>query len=1069
MSKIILKLAAVALALGCALSLQAQNVSGTVKDANGEPVIGAFVLVQGTNTGTSTDIDGNYVINVSDPSKDVLEFSMIGMGTQTIPINGQAVINVTLNDDENFLDEVVVVGYATVKRRDLLGSVSSINSDKLVEQPVTTVGQALAGKMAGVSVTTTEGDPDADIKIRVRGGASITQDNSPLYIVDGFPVDNINDISSSEIASIDILKDAFSTAIYGSRGANGVVIVTTKNAEKGRKIAVNLNAYYGLKTMANKQAIKPMDSENFVKFQYELASVRDNVKDNYVPYFGSFEDIGLYSGLPTNDWVDAVFGNTGQNYSADLSVSGSSENANWKLGYARLGDTAIMMGSSYVRNNLNFKGNFKTSKRTSIDVNVRYSNTEVRGGGSNSFNDTGTTSGNGRLKHAVSFAPIPIKSTIQSVDDEDTQGDNAQPVQSVKDNDTRRTRTSWNANAAFNWNIVDNLNLKIEGGIEDFRQSDDKFYGLTTYYAVNTSSYRDTPSNQHKETFHKRYRNTNTLNYDFANVIGNPDHNLTVLVGEEMTITKSNVLSQMIENFPTFYDAETAWNFMSSGVSRSSQNVYAADDRMISFFGRVNYDYKHRYSIGATLRGDGSSKFSAGNKWGIFPSAAVSWTISNENWMKGADNVELLKLRYSFGTAGNNNIPSGQINKEFSASDAGTWMSLGSTYWMAGKVMNNPDLKWETTYTHNIGLDFSFWKGKLNGSIEVYQNTTKDLLIQFPIPGSGYESQFRNIGSTRNRGAELTLNLPIIQKKDISLNISGNIAYNKNQVIDLGGLDKITSQSYWASSEIGDDYIIQVGQPLGNMYGYRCDGRYEVDDFDFTGGKWVLKEGVVDCSSVIGATYLRPGALKLKNIDGSADNKVTTSDRTVIGNASPDFTGGFSLSGYFYGVDISANFNYMIGNQVYNANKVEFSSSRKFYNRNLSDNMDVSKRWTNIDWATGEMINDPEKLKAVNAGTTMWSPCIGNAVFTDWAVEDASFLRLQNVTIGYTLPESLTNKAHIRKIRIYVTGTNLFCFTKYSGYDPEVDTRRATPLTPGVDYSAYPRSIGGVAGINLTF
>lgn len=1069
MSKIILKLAAVALALGCALSLQAQNVSGTVKDANGEPVIGAFVLVQGTNTGTSTDIDGNYVINVSDPSKDVLEFSMIGMGTQTIPVNGQAVINVTLNDDDNFLDEVVVVGYATVKRRDLLGSVSSINSDKLVEQPVTTVGQALAGKMAGVSVTTTEGDPDADIKIRVRGGASITQDNSPLYIVDGFPVDNINDISSSEIASIDILKDAFSTAIYGSRGANGVVIVTTKNAEKGRKIAVNLNAYYGLKTMANKQAIKPMDSENFVKFQYELASVRDNVKDNYVPYFGSFEDIGLYSGLPTNDWVDAVFGNTGQNYSADLSVSGSSENANWKLGYARLGDTAIMMGSSYVRNNLNFKGNFKTSKRTSIDVNVRYSNTEVRGGGSNSFNDTGTTSGNGRLKHAVSFAPIPIKSTIQSVDDEDTQGDNAQPVQSVKDNDTRRTRTSWNANAAFNWNIVDNLNLKIEGGIEDFRQSDDKFYGLTTYYAVNTSSYRDTPSNQHKETFHKRYRNTNTLNYDFANVIGNPDHNLTVLVGEEITITKSNVLSQMIENFPTFYDAETAWNFMSSGVSRSSQNVYAADDRMISFFGRVNYDYKHRYSIGATLRGDGSSKFSAGNKWGIFPSAAVSWTISNENWMKGADNVELLKLRYSFGTAGNNNIPSGQINKEFSASDAGTWMSLGSTYWMAGKVMNNPDLKWETTYTHNIGLDFSFWKGKLNGSIEVYQNTTKDLLIQFPIPGSGYESQFRNIGSTRNRGAELTLNLPIIQKKDISLNISGNIAYNKNQVIDLGGLDKITSQSYWASSEIGDDYIIQVGQPLGNMYGYRCDGRYEVDDFDFTGGKWVLKEGVVDCSSVIGATYLRPGALKLKNIDGSADNKVTTSDRTVIGNASPDFTGGFSLSGYFYGVDISANFNYMIGNQVYNANKVEFSSSRKFYNRNLSDNMDVSKRWTNIDWATGEMINDPEKLKAVNAGTTMWSPCIGNAVFTDWAVEDASFLRLQNVTIGYTLPESLTNKAHIRKIRIYVTGTNLFCFTKYSGYDPEVDTRRATPLTPGVDYSAYPRSIGGVAGINLTF
>lgn len=1069
MSKIILKLTALAVVLGCALPLQAQNVSGTVKDANGEPLIGAFVLVQGTTGGTVTDVDGNYAINVNDPAKDVLEFSMIGMATQAIPVNGQTVINVTMSDDENFLDEVVVVGYATVKRRDLLGSVSSVNSDKLVEQPVATVSQALAGKMAGVSVTTTEGDPDADIKIRVRGGASITQDNSPLYIVDGFPVDNINDISSSEIASIDVLKDAFSTAIYGSRGANGVVIVTTKSAEKGRKIAVSLNAYYGLKTMANKNAIRPMNSDNFVKFQYELASIRDNVKDNYTPYFGSFEDIGLYSGLQTNDWVDAVFGNTGQNYSADVAISGSSDNVNWTLGYARLGDSAIMMGSNYTRNNLNFKGNIKTSRNTSIDVSVRYANTEIRGGGSNSFNDTGTTSGNGRLKHAVSFAPIPIKSTIQSVDDEDTQGDNAQPIKSVQDNDSRRSRTSWNVNGAFNWNIVDNLKLKVEGGMEDFHQSDDKFYGLTTYYAVNTSTYRDTPSNQHKESYHKRFRNTNTLTYDFANVFNNPDHNLNVLVGEEMTITKANVLTQMIENFPTFYDAETAWNFMSSGIARSSQNVYSAEDHMISFFGRVNYDYKHRYSIGATLRGDGSSKFSKGNKWGIFPSAAASWTISNESWMQGAQNVDLLKLRYSFGTAGNNNIPSGQINKEFSASDSGTWTSLSSTYWMAGKVMNNPDLKWETTYTHNLGLDFSFWKSRINGSVEVYQNTTKDLLIQFPIPGSGYESQFRNIGSTRNRGVELSLNMPIIQKKNVSLNISGNIAYNKNQVIDLGGLDKITSQSYWASSEIGDDYVIQVGQPLGNMYGYRCDGRYEVDDFDYVGGKWVLKEGVADCSSVIGATYMRPGALKLKNIDGSADNKVTTADREIIGNASPDFTGGFSLSGYFFGVDISANFNYMIGNQVYNANKVEFSSSRKFYNRNLTDNMDVNKRWTNIDWATGEMINDPETLKAVNAGTTMWSPCIGNAIFSDWAVEDASFLRLQNVTIGYTLPESLTNKAHIRKVRFYITGTNLFCLTKYSGFDPEVDTRRATPLTPGVDYSAYPKSIGGVAGINLTF
>ena len=1068
MSKIVLKLAAAILGLACATALQAQNVTGTVRDANGEPVIGAFVMVQGTTIGASTDIDGKYALNVPDPATAVLEFSMIGMGTVTIPVNDRAVVDAVLSDDTTFLDEVVVVGYATVKRRDLLGSVSSVSSEKLTEQPVTTVSQALSGKMAGVSVVTTEGDPDADIKIRVRGGGSITQDNSPLYIVDGFPVESINDISSSEIASIDVLKDAFSTAIYGSRGANGVVIVTTKSAEKGQKVSVKFNSYYGRKVMANKDAIVPMNPENFVKFQYELASIRDNVSSNYVPYFGSFSDIDLYSGLKGNDWVGMVFGNVGTTYSADASISGSGENFNWTLGYAHMGDNAIMKGSSYTRDNLNFKGNFKTSKTTSIDANVRYSRTNVRGAGANGINDTGSTAGNGRLKHAVSYAPIPIATTIQGADEEQDYGDNAPPLLSVADNDSKRIRTTWNANAAFNWTMMDGVKLKIEGGLEDYRQGDDRFYGLTTYYVAQNSTVKFTPSNQHKEAFRTRYRNTNTLNFDFANLFNNDDHSLTLLLGEEMTITKSNTITAMVDGLPTFFDAQMAWNFMASGTPASTNNYFSPDDKLLSFFGRFNYDYKHRYSIGATMRADGSSKFARGNRWGIFPSAAVSWTITNEPWMEGSRRwLEQLKLRYSFGTAGNNNIPSGQLMKQY-ASSTTSWLSMAQNIFTAGKVMNNPDLTWETTYTHNIGLDFSLFKGAFSGSLEVYQNDTKDLLINFPITGSGYDSQYQNVGSTRNRGIELTLNAPIVSTKDFSLNISGNIAYNKNQVTSLGGLESIMAQSYWASTEIGDDYIVQVGQPLGNMYGYRCDGRYEVSDFDWDGSKWVLKEGVVNCSSVIGDAYMRPGALKLKDIKGE-DGKVTVADREVIGNATPDFTGGFSISGYLFGFDFGANFNYMIGNQVYNANKVEFTSSRKFYNRNLLNMMDVSKRWTNVDWSTGELITDPATLASLNAGTKMWSPAVGSAVFTDWAVEDASFLRLQSATVGYTFPEKFTERVKIKKLRVYATGTNLFCLTKYSGYDPEVDTRRATPLTPGVDYSAYPKSIGFVAGINLTF
>jgi len=1063
------KLILALLGMVTALSLSAQTtIKGIVTDETGEPLIGAGVLVEGTTTGTITGVDGDYVLSV--PADAVnLVFSFIGLADQTVAIDGRTEINVVLKADQTFLDEVVVVGYATVKRRDLLGSVSSVGADKLAEQPVTSVSQALSGKMAGVSVVTTEGDPDADIKIRVRGGGSITQDSSPLYIVDGFPVESINDIPSSEIQSIDVLKDAFSTAIYGSRGANGVVIVTTKNAEKGQKISVKLNAYWGLKTMANKNAIQTMDSENFVKFQYELGVLRDNLSSYYEPYFGNFDDIDLYKSLATNDWIQAVFGRTGSTFSVDASVSGSSENVNWTLGYAHMGDQAIMVGSNYSRDNLNFKGNFKTSKKTSIDASVRYSRVNVRGGGANGINDTGTTSGNGRLKHAVCYTPIPIATNIQGVDEEQDYGDNAPPLQSVADNDSRRIRVTLNANAAFNWNIIDNLNLKIEGGLEKFTQSDDRFYGMTTYYVANNSTDKTGVSNQHKETFRTRYRNTNTLNYDFANVINNEDHNLTLLLGEEFTLTQSNLLTTMVDGLNSSYDATMAWNFMSSGTPASVNNYFDPDDKLLSFFGRVNYDYKHRYSVGATLRADGSSKFSRGNRWGLFPSAAASWTISNEEWMEGSHSwLDQLKLRYSFGTAGNNNIPSGQLVKQYS-STVTAWLSQSNNYWMAGKVMNNPDLTWETTYTHNIGVDFSFFQTRLSGSLEVYQNDIKNLLINFPITGSGYDSQYRNLGSTRNRGVELTLSAPIVQKKDFSLSIGGNIAYNKNVVTDLGGLQKITAQSYWASTEIGDDYIVEVGQPLGNMYGYVSDGMYSPDDFTWNGSKWVLNEGVVDCSAVIGAAYMVPGAPKYKNVDGSEDNKVTVADRTVIGNASPDFTGGFNLSGYVYGFDFSANFNFMIGNQVYNANKVEFTSSRKFYNRNLINMMDVDKRWTNIDWQTGEMITDAETLKQVNAGKTMWNPAVGNAVFSDWAVEDASFLRLQTLTVGYTLPEKLTQKVHLRRARIYVTGTNLFCLTKYSGYDPEVDTRRATPLTPGVDYSAYPKSIGFVAGINLTF
>ena len=1070
MKNLTYKISLLILGLFAAVAVNAQEIRGVVSDVNGEPLIGVSVFVDGTTTGTATGVDGDYVINIPSAKGKTLVFSMIGLSEKRVVIGTSTTINVTLEEDSNFLDETVVIGYASVKRRDLMGSVTSVGNEALTQVPVASVGEALAGKMAGVQVTTTEGDPDAEIKIRVRGGGSITQDASPLYIVDGFPVASISDIPASDIQSIDVLKDAFSTAIYGSRGANGVVLVTTKSGASG-KISVSYNAYWGQKKMANADAIQTGSPYDFVRNQYELSVLRDELEDNYVPTFGVFEDMDLYKNVEKNDWVQKVFGNVGTTFSHNLSVSGGSDKVKWTASYAHVGDDAIMLGSDFKRDNLTFKTQYKPIKQITVDINARYSRTEVMGAGANSMNDSGSTSSNGRLKHSVQYTPFPITGVATDSDLAEDYGDNAPPLKSVADNDNKRIRKNWTLNGAVTWHIIDNLNFKVEGGMDDYSQEDNRYYGLTTYYVGNSATIKGQPAMMYSNSFRTKYRNTNTLNYNFKDVFEGDKHKLDVLLGQEYIITKSNRLSSTIEGFPVFFDAQMAWNFMASGTPVASNNFYNPNEKLLSFFGRANYEYDGRYAVSATVRADGSSKFIKGNQWGIFPSAAASWTISNEGFLEDAAWLENLKLRYSYGTAGNNNIPSNVASLLFQANQT-QWISMGNTWWgpttVGGKsIMPNPDLTWETTVSHNIGLDYAFFKSRINGAFEVYHNTTNDLLIQFPVAGSGYDYQYRNLGSVQNRGFEASVNFVVLEKKNVGLTIGGNISLNENMVTSLGGLDKIEASSNWASTEIGPDYIVTVGRPLGDMYGYESDGRYSVDEFTHNGTSWVANEGVVDASDVLGKEFFRPGAMKLKDQNG--DGKITVDDKVIIGNAQPLGVGGFNLSGYLYGFDFSANFNYVFGNNIYNANKIEFNHSRKYSNRNFLTTANVENRWTNIDWTTGEEITDPEELKRVNAGTTMWNPGVNKAIFSDWAVEDGSFLRLQSATIGYTIPEKVTSKIKMQKLRVYATGTNLFCLTKYSGYDPEVDTRRATPLTPGVDCSAYPKSIGFVVGVNVTF
>ncbi|NDV95901.1 TonB-dependent receptor [Dysgonomonas sp. 521] len=1060
--KKILSLICISLFLLCGQNVYAQQreIRGTVTDSQGEPLIGVTIAVKGTTKATMTDIDGTYTLSVGNDVK-TLTATFVGMKPSEKTITGN-VLDFVMEDLASELEEVVVIGYGTMKRKDLTGSVSSIKGDVVQAVPVSNVAEAITGKLAGVQITTTEGSPDAEMKIRVRGGGSITGDNTPLFIVDGFPMESISDIAPTDIESIDVLKDASSTAIYGSRGANGVILITTKSGKEG-KLSVSYNAYYSWKK--NTKTLDVLSPKDYASWQYELAGlIKSSDMSSYTDYFGNYQDMDLYDNVAANDWQDITFGRTGHTFNHNLSITGGSEKIRYAFSYSHMNDKAIMVGSSFKRDNFSLKLNTNPVKNVSIDYSIRYSDTDINGDGTNNTSSTYDT--DKRLKYSVIYTPIPLSNlTSDAGSSDDDLGNLYHPLTSTTDNARKRQRKSLNMTGSVGWEIFDNFRVKAELGLDDYRNNDNRYWGLTTYYIKNvpTSANQGKPAIQLANTSRQSFRSTNTVNYDFKKLLGK-DHHLAVMAGHEYIITKVNTQTNIVHGFPTSFTAEDAWKYSTEGTPFSVNNYYQPDDKLLSYFGRVNYDYQSKYLFSATFRADGSSKFGEGNKWGYFPSAALAWRVSSEPFMAGTKGwLEDLKLRLSYGTAGNNNIPSGQIAQTY-ASSSTSWINGFGNYWAPSKYMANPDLKWETTVTRNVGLDFTFLGGKLSGTVEAYLNTTKDLLIEFPVSGTGYDYQYRNMGKTQNKGIEATINVVAIDKKDYGLTFSANIGFNKNTIKSLGIMNDFGSYTYWASSEIGNDFWVSKGGSVGKIYGYRADGRYEVSDFDgYDEAKGWLINGE-SYSSEVGK--VRPGTMKLKDLNG--DGKITADDREIIGDANPLHTGGFTINGRLYGFDLSANFNWSYGNDIYNANKIEFTQTGKYQYRNMTSEMASGKRWTNLR-ADGTISNDAAELAAMNANTTMWSPYTGKMIFSDWAVEDGSFLRLNTLTLGYTLPGSLTSKAKLQNVRFYVTGYNLFCITGYSGYDPEVSTMRRTNLTPGVDYSAYPKSRQFVVGLNLNF
>lgn len=1070
------------LLLSIGVYAQQRTVTGTVTDSKGETLIGVSIIAKGATIGTITDLDGKYTISIPANSNAIIA-RYIGMKEKEVPVTG-AVVDIVMAEDHSQLDEVVVIGYGAVKKRDLTGSVVSVQGETLAKVPVTSAAEAMTGRLAGVQITTADGSPDAEMVIRVRGGGSVTGDNSPLYIVDGFPVSNINDIAMIDIQSIDVLKDASSTAIYGSQGANGVVIITTKSA-KGGKTTVSYNGYLQSKKLA--RSIDVLDTYEYAMFNYELAAFdgEDGIR-NLERRLGVFDDFDLYKGVKAIDWQDDMFGSDVLSYQHNLSISGGSDKTRFGLSATWNKNGGLMANNDYERFNVNFKLNHEISKTLSLTANARIIDTEINGDGTSggTYKIRTTEAVTGPATKGVEGDKIVDLNSLTDEEREEYLTSRLSLAERSQWYWKRKNERTFNFTGSLDWRVLKGLVYRLEAGYEYRFNEQKKWWDHRT----STASYvGGLPladwTKENKNTF--RMSNTVTWMHTFNN-----DHNLNVMVGQELVSKTADRNYMYGTRFSKDLSPEKVFaNMAQAGGGLNITSSVDADDNLASFLGRLMYNYKERYLFNFVFRTDGSSKFAKGNYWGYFPAGAFAWRIVEEPFMEGTkDLISNLKLRLSYGEAGNNRIPSGLTRPQFKLGSTKTY-GLGDVqnnyYEPASALLPNPFLIWETTITRNFGLDFGLWNERLNGAVEVYWNTAKDLLIERDIVAPGYSKTMENTAKTSNKGVELTLNGILVDKKDFYLTANFNIGFNKSNVDALAhGLQYQEYQSGWAGTDLKgvNDYRVMIDQPVGLIYGWVTDGYYTTNDFesyDAATKTYVRKEGVPNTGLLGGKSGIRPGTIKLKDLDGNG--VVDDEDRTIIGNTNPDFTGGFGVNGVWKGFDFTVLFNFVYGNDVYNANKIASSQQYRTgnYQSNLLDIMRGDNRYTYLDRNTGTLVTDLATLAQMNEGANAkeyWSPIsFGNASVLphSWAIEDGSFLRLQNITLGYTLPKSITRKFLCEQLRLYCTLNNVWIWTDYTGYDPEVYSpvrgSSTSGLTPGVDYSSYPKSFSYTFGLNVTF
>ena len=1044
---------------------QSQTVKGKVLDNEGLEVIGGSVVVKGVAGGTVTDLNGNYELSVNDPKNAVLVFSYIGCETLEVKLDGRAVLNVTLQPSTEYLEEAVSIGYATVKRKDLTGSVASVNTAELSKVPVSDVGQALSGRLAGVQVTQAEGEPGAAISIRVRGGISITQSNEPLYIIDGFPSeDGMSTLDPADIESIDVMKDASATAIYGARGANGVVVITTKQGgKKGGRATVNFDAYVGFKKIAKTlDVLSPLE---YVKLDYErnLYTLTEGT-DAYNEALQTFEEnYGKYADIEKNylgregvNWQNETLGRTALQQNYRLSVQGGNKNLGYKLSYSYFDEEGAMVYSGNQKHNISLNLNSQVKDWLKLTANINFDQRKIYGMGTSENGDRFN-----KMQHIIQYRPtMGIKGTDEElighvvdpmIDDSGNVMRN--PLVSAREETKDRQFRTFNANAGAVITLAKGLTFTNTTGMRYQTRRNDIFYGEESVMASRSSI---NGSIEYRE--YGTFQTSNVLSYNFEKGI----HNFTAMVGQEYVNSWTRSFKASANNFPNDEIGLADMSLGTPGVVESSE---AYNDILLSFFGRVNYNIAGKYLFTASVRADGSSKFGANNKWGYFPAVSAAWRAIDEDFIKDLGVFSDLKLRVGYGMAGNNRI--GNYGSLAVLSSVTAVNGNGSTPGYVANQIPNPNLMWEANKTFNVGLDLGFFDQRLTIAPEFYVNRSSNLLLNAKLPtSSGYSSMIINAGETQNTGLDLTINSINIDRRNFSWTTAVTLSHNKNKVNKLTGEEVQLWEASFGYSQ--NTHIIGVNQPLGQFYGYVTDGIYQVSDFDYdaAAGTYTLKDGIPYLGD---KAAVKPGMWKFKNVDGSEDNVINENDKTVIGNAFPVLYGGINNSFTFKGFDLSIYLTYSLGNEVLNATKLTNSRAGKLKYSVLST-VDSNNRWTLVNSA-GKFVTDPAELAAMNAGKTV--ACLHDLEEADtyihsWGVEDASYLKISNVTLGYTFPRKWMEKIGLQTLRLYVTGANLYTFTKYSGFDPEVSTF-SSGLTPGVDFGAYPRSRSVVFGVNVSF